>query len=106
MTKHKPLIHAIGTGEANHAFHLNRFFRISPEDADCACFIFEEEIAEGASPPMHIHRTETEVFAVLSGSVKFRWRIPKPSHSPARPSLFRPVRGTGSRASGRACRGS
>ena len=33
--------------------------------------MFEEEIEEGAGPPLHIHHAEHEVFTVLSGSVKF-----------------------------------
>ncbi|GFE67072.1 cupin domain-containing protein [Litoreibacter roseus] len=69
--KHKPIVHGPGQGEHNSAFGLNRYFRVTPEHTGGAFCIFEEEIEEGAGPPLHIHHTEQEVFTVLSGSVKF-----------------------------------
>jgi len=65
------LIFGKGEGEKNTGFGFNRWFRVRAEDTDGAFCIFEEEIPEGAGPPLHIHTSEYEVFTVLSGSVKF-----------------------------------
>ncbi|MBR1156307.1 cupin domain-containing protein [Bradyrhizobium sp. JYMT SZCCT0428] len=69
--KQMPIVHAPAAGEANSAFGFKRYFRITPEDTGGAFCVFEEEIEEGAGPPLHIHHVEHEMFTVLSGSVKF-----------------------------------
>lgn len=69
--KHTPIVNAPATGEANSVFGFKRYFRITPQDTDGAFCVFEEEVEEGAGPPLHIHHTEREMFTVLSGSVKF-----------------------------------
>jgi quercetin dioxygenase-like cupin family protein len=69
--KHTPIVNAPATGEANSVFGFKRYFRITPEDTGGAFCVFEEEIEEGAGPPLHIHHAEHEMFTVLSGSVKF-----------------------------------
>ena len=69
--KHAPIVNALATGEANSVFGFKRYFRITPQDTDGKFCVFEEEIEEGAGPPLHIHHTEHEMFTVLSGSVKF-----------------------------------
>ncbi|MEM9012266.1 MAG: cupin domain-containing protein [Pseudomonadota bacterium] len=65
------LIHGPEGGEANRAFNLRRWFRVTPGDTDGAFAVFEEEIPEGSGPPLHIHHTEHELFTVLSGRVLF-----------------------------------
>lgn len=69
--KHTPIVNAPATGEPNSVFGFKRYFRITPQDTNGAFCVFEEEIEEGAGPPLHIHHTEHEMFTVLSGSVKF-----------------------------------
>lgn len=60
-----------GSGEPNDAFSLKRFFRVTAADTDGAFAIFEELVPEGSGPPLHIHHTETEVFTVLDGALRF-----------------------------------
>jgi quercetin dioxygenase-like cupin family protein len=69
--KHMPIVNALATGEANSVFGFKRYFRITPENSGGAFCVFEEEVEEGAGPPLHIHHAEHEMFAVLSGAVKF-----------------------------------
>ena len=66
-----PIVHGPGEGEPNGAFGLRRWFRITAADTGGAFCLFEEEIPEGAGPPLHIHHEERETFAVLSGQVRF-----------------------------------
>ncbi len=66
-----PIIQGPGEGEPSAAFGLPRWFRVTAADTDGAFAHFEEEIPEGAGPPLHIHHEEREVFTVLSGRVKF-----------------------------------
>lgn len=66
-----PIIQGPGEGEPDAAFGLRRWFRLTAADTDGAFAHFEEEIPEGAGPPLHIHHEEREVFTVLSGRVKF-----------------------------------
>ncbi len=62
---------AAGTGPENRAFGLVRRTRV-PSDATGGAFaIWEEEIPEGAGPPLHVHGKEHEVFTVLSGRLRF-----------------------------------
>lgn len=68
---HAPSIHHLGEGTHNAAFDLNRWIRLTPDDTGGAFALFEEEIPEGAGPPLHIHKTEHEMFTVLSGRVRF-----------------------------------
>ncbi len=67
----KPIIHGPGSGEHNDGFGFNRWFRITPKDTDGKFAVFEEEIPEGAGPPIHVHKTEFELFIVLDGRMKF-----------------------------------
>ncbi len=67
-----PIVSQPGSGEPNDAFGLHRWFRVSAASTGGAFCLFEEEIPEGAGPPLHIHHEEWELFAVLSGQVKFR----------------------------------
>lgn len=69
--KQMPIVNAPATGEANSVFGFTRYFRIRPEDTGGAFCVFEEEVEEGAGPPLHIHHNQHEMFTVLSGSVKF-----------------------------------
>ena len=66
-----PLVHTKGKGEGNHAFGIERWFRVTPEDTDGAFALMEEVVPEGVGPPLHIHLAEIEVFTVLSGRVRF-----------------------------------
>lgn len=65
------LVHGSGEGEANAAFGLRRWFRITPEETGGTFAVFEEEIPEGAGPPLHIHHDAQELFVVLEGAVLF-----------------------------------
>ena len=65
-------VHGSGEGIRNGAFGLNRWFRIRPEETGGAFALWEEEIPEGAGPPLHVHENEIELFTVLSGRVRFR----------------------------------
>lgn len=62
---------AAGEGEANEAFGLRRIFRVTADQTDGAFAIFEENVPEGAGPPLHIHHKETETFTVLDGAIRF-----------------------------------
>ncbi|MFQ6549130.1 cupin domain-containing protein [Aestuariibius sp. 2305UL40-4] len=62
---------ALGSGEPNDAFGLQRFFRVTAAETGGTLAIFEEMVPEGAGPPLHIHHTETEVFTVLDGALRF-----------------------------------
>ena len=67
-----PAFHsAPGSGEPNDAFGFQRFFRVTAKETNGALAIFEEMVPEGAGPPLHIHHTETEVFTVLEGALRF-----------------------------------
>ena len=61
-----------GSGAENRAFGLVRRTRIPGEATGDAFAIWEEEIPEGAGPPLHVHEREHEVFTVISGRVRFR----------------------------------
>lgn len=65
------VVHRTGEGEENRAF-LNRRFRVMPEDTGGTMAVWEEEIPEGAGPPLHIHHDAQELFVVLKGNVRFR----------------------------------
>ena len=66
-------IHAVlGTGAENRAFGLTRRMRVPPGATGGGFAIWEEEIPEGAGPPLHVHDAEHEVFTVLSGRVRFK----------------------------------
>ncbi|MEM8792754.1 MAG: cupin domain-containing protein [Pseudomonadota bacterium] len=65
------MTHAPEQGEANSAFNLRRWFRITPEQSDGRMAVFEEEIPAGSGPPLHVHTVEHELFVVLSGRVLF-----------------------------------
>ena len=67
----KAIIHSPGEGQKNDGLGFTRWFRITPDDTDGRFAVFEEEVPEGAGPPLHIHKTEDEQFTVLSGRVKF-----------------------------------
>ena len=69
---HLPIVSSPGAGEPNHAFGLMRRFKVTAEQVGGALCVFEEEIPEGAGPPLHIHHREHELFAVLEGRVRFR----------------------------------
>ncbi|MEM9796887.1 MAG: cupin domain-containing protein [Pseudomonadota bacterium] len=67
-----PAIHApMGQGDENRAFNLIRRTRVATEATGGAFAIWEEEIPEGAGPPLHVHEKEHEVFTVISGRVRF-----------------------------------
>ena len=67
-----PIVSPPGEGELNRAFGLVRRFKVTAEQTGGALCVFEEEIPEGAGPPLHIHHREHELFAVLAGRVRFR----------------------------------
>lgn len=66
------VIHGLGEGEANGAFGLRRWFRVTPEHTGGTFTVFEEDVPEGHGPPLHIHHDAQELFVVLSGRVRFR----------------------------------
>lgn len=66
-----PIVHHPGDGAHNAAFHLDRWFRLTPRDTGGAFALFEEHIPQGSGPPLHIHHTEHEIFTVLTGRVRF-----------------------------------
>jgi mannose-6-phosphate isomerase-like protein (cupin superfamily) len=68
----KAIVTRDGEGEANEAFGLRRVFRVTSDQTGGAFALFEENIPEGAGPPLHIHHREIETFIVLDGAVRFR----------------------------------
>ncbi|QIE54042.1 cupin domain-containing protein [Pikeienuella piscinae] len=66
-----PVVHGPGAGEENRAFGLRRWFRIPAAAVGGAFSVFEEEIPEGAGPPLHIHHDAREFFVVTEGRVRF-----------------------------------
>lgn len=60
-----------GEGRSNNAFALPRVFKVSSSETGGAFSLWEETIPEGAGPPLHVHQGQHEVFAVLSGKVRF-----------------------------------
>lgn len=69
---HAAVVRGPGEGEANGAFGLRRVFKVTEADSGGAFVVFEENIPEGAGPPLHIHHREHEVFTVLEGRIRFR----------------------------------
>ena len=67
-----PLIRHAGEGVHNEAFALPRTFKVLPEDVDGAFSVWEESVPEGVGPPLHVHRGQHELFAVLEGRLRFR----------------------------------
>ncbi|MEM9357193.1 MAG: cupin domain-containing protein [Pseudomonadota bacterium] len=65
------MVHGSREGQENTGLGFKRWFRITPEDTHGRFAVFEEEVPEGAGPPLHVHKTEDEQFTVLSGSLKF-----------------------------------
>lgn len=65
------VVHQAGEGQVNTAF-LPRRFRAMPEDTGGTFALWEEEIPEGAGPPLHVHHDAQELFIVLEGRVRFR----------------------------------
>ncbi len=51
---------------------LPRTFKVLPEDVGGAFALWEELVPEGVGPPLHVHRGQHEVFAVLEGRLRFR----------------------------------
>ena len=45
--------------------------RLSASASDDRISIIEHHLPHGSSPPLHVHRTEDEVFHVLEGSMRF-----------------------------------
>jgi uncharacterized cupin superfamily protein len=60
---------------ANHLWFLNLFVmvRVSRSDGQDGISILDYRAPHGDSPPLHIHRTEDEVFHILEG--EFRVKI-------------------------------
>ena len=61
-----------GDGTPNEAFGLRRVLRVRPEHTGGAFAVFEENVPEGAGPPLHVHAKEHETFTVLEGRIRFR----------------------------------
>ena len=61
-----------GQDDANEAFGLRRVIRVRPEHTGGAFAIFEENVPEGAGPPLHVHQREHETFTVIEGRIRFR----------------------------------
>lgn len=61
-----------GTGTENDAFGLTRRMRVASDQTGGTLAIWEEEIPQGAGPPLHVHEKEHEIFTVTSGRVRFR----------------------------------
>lgn len=72
MVEAGALFHEAGEGTPNDAFGLPRTIRIPPEATKGAFSLWEEVVPEDAGPPLHVHRTEAEVFVVLEGRIRFR----------------------------------
>ncbi len=63
--------------------------RLAPSGGAFA--LFEEEIPEGAGPPLDIHETERELCTVLSGRVRFACDGVEAEAGPGRSVLIPPV---------------
>lgn len=46
--------------------------RVSASDGHDGVSIIEHRVPQGDSPPLHLHRTEDEIFHVLEGDFRFR----------------------------------
>ena len=68
------------TAPANQLWFQNSLvtIRVSTSDGQDGISILEHRIPHGFSPPLHIHRTEDEVFYVLEG--EFRIRVQDQEH--------------------------
>ena len=58
-------------GTPNGAFGLPRVFKVSSAETGGAFAVWEEDIPEGAGPPLHVHHGQHELFVVLKGRVLF-----------------------------------
>lgn len=61
-------------GSPERAWFLGTAVRIlaSSEDGADGISVIESVAAEGDSPPLHVHRTEDELFHVLDGALRLR----------------------------------
>src|SRR5215831_17654946 len=64
------------TSAANLIWFLNSLVtvHVSCGDAQDGISVLEHFVPHGFSPPLHVHRTEDEVFHVLEGEVRVRVR--------------------------------
>ncbi len=71
---------AIISDPANQLWFLNTLVtvRVSGSDGQDGLSILEHRAPHGDSPPLHIHRTEDEVFHILEG--EFRLKIDEHEH--------------------------
>lgn len=61
-----------GPGDARASMSLGRhLIRITGEQTGGAMGIWEEPVAPGEGPPLHMHRREEEAFYVLEGRFRF-----------------------------------
>jgi len=71
---------AVTSDPANYLWFLNTLVtvRVSGSDDQDGLSILEHRAPHGDSPPLHIHRTEDEVFHILEG--EFRLKIDEHEH--------------------------
>jgi quercetin dioxygenase-like cupin family protein len=64
------------TSPANRLWFLNSLVTVhaSSADAQDGISVLEHFVPHGFSPPLHVHRTEDEVFHVLEGEFRLRVR--------------------------------
>jgi mannose-6-phosphate isomerase-like protein (cupin superfamily) len=48
--------------------------RVPPEDGSDGLCVMEHHAPMGDSPPLHVHRDQDEIFALLAGEARFRLR--------------------------------
>jgi len=59
---------------ANQIWFLNSFvtIRVSQADGQDGVSVLEHRVPAGDSPPLHLHRTEDEVFHILEGEFRLK----------------------------------
>jgi quercetin dioxygenase-like cupin family protein len=70
----EPPAFAVPAGEGRHLWHLDtlKTFKALAEDTGGRLAVWEEQLPQGSSPPLHVHHTDDEAWFVLDGAVTFQ----------------------------------